>query len=44
LSERNPLTKGLEIVFFGIVVFTLSYLAGHYIPPLFGHPPVAVGG
>jgi len=43
LSERNPLTKGLEIVFFGIVVFTLSYLAGHYIPPLFGHPPVAVG-
>ncbi len=43
-SNRNPVSKGLEIVAFGCVVFVLSYLAGHYIPPLFGHAPVAVGG
>ncbi|HTA40148.1 MAG TPA: VIT1/CCC1 transporter family protein [Candidatus Acidoferrales bacterium] len=44
LSKRNPFMKGLEVVLFGCVVFALSYLAGHYIPPLFGHAPVAVGG
>lgn len=43
-TNRNPVMKGLEIVAFGCVVFALSYLAGHYIPPLFGHAPVAVGG
>jgi vacuolar iron transporter family protein len=43
-SHRNPVSKGLEIVAFGCAVFILSYLAGHYIPPLFGHAPVAVGG
>lgn len=43
-SSRNPVSKGLEIVVFGVVVFALSYLAGHYIPPLFGHAPVGVGG
>jgi VIT1/CCC1 family predicted Fe2+/Mn2+ transporter len=43
-SHRNPISKGLEIVGFGCAVFTLSYLAGHFIPPLFGHAPVAVGG
>ncbi len=43
-SNRHPLAKGFEIVGFGVVVFVLSYLAGHYIPPLFGHAPVAVGG
>jgi VIT1/CCC1 family predicted Fe2+/Mn2+ transporter len=43
-TDRNPVSKGLEIVAFGVVVFVLSYLAGHYIPPLFGHAPVAVGG
>lgn len=43
-SNRHAISKGLEIVAFGIGVFVLSYLAGHYIPPLFGHAPVAVGG
>ena len=44
LSNRNPISKGLEIVAFGCAVFALSYLAGHYIPPLFGHAPVSAGG
>ncbi len=44
LSNRNPLQRGLEVVAFGCGVFLLSYLAGHYIPPLFGHPPVPLGG
>jgi vacuolar iron transporter family protein len=43
-TNRNPIAKGLEIVAFGCVVFALSYLAGHYIPQLFGHAPVAIGG
>jgi vacuolar iron transporter family protein len=44
LSERNPFAKGLEVALYGCAVFIISYLAGHYIPPLFGHAPVAVGG
>jgi VIT1/CCC1 family predicted Fe2+/Mn2+ transporter len=44
LSDRNPLAKGLEVAIFGCAVFAVSYLAGHFIPPLFGHAPVAVGG
>jgi VIT1/CCC1 family predicted Fe2+/Mn2+ transporter len=44
LGARNPIRKGLEIVAYGCGIFVLSYLAGHFIPPLFGHPPVAVGG
>jgi vacuolar iron transporter family protein len=44
LGNRNPIRKGIEIAFFGCVVFAISYLAAHYIPPLFGHAPVAVGG
>ena len=44
LSERNPWAKGLEVALFGCAVFAVSYLAGHFIPPLFGHAPVAVGG
>jgi VIT1/CCC1 family predicted Fe2+/Mn2+ transporter len=43
-TDRSWLGKGLEIAGFGIAVFVLSYLAGHYIPPLFGHAPVGVGG
>src|SRR5579863_2774866 len=43
-TDRNPIAKGLEIVAFGCIVFLLSFLAGQYIPPLFGHQPVAVGG
>lgn len=44
LSTQNPLLKGLEISAFGCVIFAISYLAGHFIPPLFGHAPVSVGG
>jgi VIT1/CCC1 family predicted Fe2+/Mn2+ transporter len=44
LSQRNPMLKGLEIVAFGCAIFAMSYLAGHFIPPLFGHAPVPVGG
>jgi VIT1/CCC1 family predicted Fe2+/Mn2+ transporter len=44
LSERNPIGKGIEVVLFGCAVFVISYLAGHFIPPLFGHAPVSVGG
>jgi vacuolar iron transporter family protein len=43
-TNRNPYAKGLEIVSYGVVVFVLSYLAGHFVPPLFGHAPVSVGG
>jgi vacuolar iron transporter family protein len=44
LSERSPVGKGFEVVLYGCVVFAISYLAGHFIPPLFGHAPVSVGG
>jgi VIT1/CCC1 family predicted Fe2+/Mn2+ transporter len=44
LSERSPAGKGLEVALYGCAVFAISYLAGHYIPPLFGHAPVSVGG
>lgn len=44
LSERNPIAKGVEVVAFGCAVFAVSYLAGHYIPPLFGHGAIGVGG
>lgn len=44
LSARNPISKGLEIVLLGAAVFVIAYLAGRYIPPLFGHAPVTVGG
>jgi predicted membrane protein (TIGR00267 family) len=43
-TQRNPLGKGMEIVLFGVVVFVVSYLAGHYIPPLFGLSPMGVAG
>ena len=44
LSERNPLGKGAEVALYGCAVFALSYLVGHFIPPLFGHAPVPIGG
>ena len=34
--HRNPILRGLEIVAFGAVVFGVSYVAGRFIPPLFG--------
>lgn len=44
LSERSPVRKSIEVALYGCAVFALSYLVGHYIPPLFGHAPVSVGG
>jgi VIT1/CCC1 family predicted Fe2+/Mn2+ transporter len=44
LGGRHPFLKGLEIVLYGAAVFAISYLAGHYIPALFGMKPVSVGG
>jgi VIT1/CCC1 family predicted Fe2+/Mn2+ transporter len=44
LGGRQPILKGLEIVVFGAGVFAISYLAGHYIPVLFGMKPVSLGG
>ena len=35
LSARNKWLRGLEIAFYGSVVFALSFLAGHFIPPIF---------
>jgi VIT1/CCC1 family predicted Fe2+/Mn2+ transporter len=39
LSEKKPWRKGLEIVFFGMAVFAISWLAGRLIPPIFGQRP-----
>ena len=44
LSSRNPYAKGGEIVAFGMAVFAISWLAGHYVPALFGHGAISVGG
>jgi VIT1/CCC1 family predicted Fe2+/Mn2+ transporter len=44
LSQRNPISKGLEIVAFGALVFGAAWAAGRYIPPLFGHGAISVGG
>jgi VIT1/CCC1 family predicted Fe2+/Mn2+ transporter len=43
LSGRNPLKKGFEIVAYGAAVFLVSYAAGRFIPPLFGHHPLTAG-
>lgn len=39
LSARNKWLRGLEIALYGSVVFALSFLAGHFIPPAFGQKP-----
>jgi VIT1/CCC1 family predicted Fe2+/Mn2+ transporter len=39
LSSRNKWLRGLEIALYGSVVFALSFIAGHFIPPLFGERP-----
>lgn len=44
LTKRNPISKGLEIVAFGALVFGIAWAAGHFIPPLFGHGAISVGG
>ena len=38
LSGRNPWGKGAEIVCYGMAVFAISWAAGKFIPPIFGHP------
>jgi VIT1/CCC1 family predicted Fe2+/Mn2+ transporter len=43
-TKRNPISKGLEIVAFGALVFASAWAAGRYIPPLFGHNAISVGG
>jgi VIT1/CCC1 family predicted Fe2+/Mn2+ transporter len=44
LSGRSPARKGLEIVAFGAAVFAIGWAAGRFVPPLFGHMAVNVGG
>lgn len=39
LTGKNRWLRGLEIALYGSVVFGLSFLAGHFIPPLFGEKP-----
>ncbi len=39
MSARNKWLRGLEIAFYGSVVFGLSFLAGHFIPLLFRLKP-----
>jgi VIT1/CCC1 family predicted Fe2+/Mn2+ transporter len=43
ISNRNIFSKGFELVGYGALVFIASYAAGHFIPALFGHPPVNAG-
>ncbi len=44
LSGRSKLRKGAEIVAFGAIVFAISYVVGRYVPGLFGHGAISVGG
>jgi VIT1/CCC1 family predicted Fe2+/Mn2+ transporter len=44
LAGRNPIIKGIEIVAFGAAVFAVSWAAGHFVPPLFGHASIGLGG
>lgn len=44
ISGQNRFSRGFEIMLYGSAVFTISFLAGHFIPPLFGFTPVALGG
>jgi predicted membrane protein (TIGR00267 family) len=43
LASRNPIRKGLELAGYGCAIFLLSYLVGRFVPPLFGHAPLAIG-
>ncbi len=36
IADRPPWQRGIEIALWGTGVFVLSFLAGYYIPPLFG--------
>jgi len=39
LSTRNTWLRGLEIAFFGSIVFAVSFLAGYFVPLLFHQKP-----
>ncbi len=39
LTSRNRWLRGLEIALYGSIVFVLSFVAGHFIPVLFGQRP-----
>jgi VIT1/CCC1 family predicted Fe2+/Mn2+ transporter len=39
LTSRNKWLRGLEIALYGSIVFALSFIAGHFIPPIFGQRP-----
>ncbi len=39
ISARNRWLRGLEIAFFGSIVFAVSFMAGHFIPLLFHQKP-----
>ncbi|MGH7727968.1 MAG: VIT1/CCC1 transporter family protein [Vulcanimicrobiaceae bacterium] len=43
LSGRNRVRKGLELAAFGAAIFVVSWLAGHFVPPLFGRRPLGLG-
>jgi VIT1/CCC1 family predicted Fe2+/Mn2+ transporter len=43
-TKRNPFAKGAEIVVFGALVFAVAWAAGRFVPPLFGHHAISVGG
>ncbi len=44
LSSKNAVLRGLEIALWGSCVFAVSFLAGHFIPPLFGMKSLSLGG
>jgi VIT1/CCC1 family predicted Fe2+/Mn2+ transporter len=39
LTAKNKWLRGLEIAFYGSIVFGFSFLAGHFIPAAFGRSP-----
>lgn len=43
LSGRSPFARGLEIALWGSGVFAATFLAGRFVPPLFGHAPISLG-
>ncbi|MBV9269485.1 MAG: VIT1/CCC1 transporter family protein [Candidatus Eremiobacteraeota bacterium] len=44
LGGRHPWRRGLEVALYGSVVFALTFLAGHFIPPLFHMNAITTGG
>ena len=44
VAERSPWQRGVEIALWGTGVFVLSFLAGYFVPPLFGYQSVPLAG